>query len=170
MARAFEGIRPLAIFAGFAVGFVASLPLMAITSIALSALVHQPGDLPTDVAGRIRESYAANAVTLAVGSITDLIAGFIAARLGSQAPYKNGLLAGICIIAVSVRVPAIVNAKIGTRERSDRDRDRSEATLSDGVQSLVAFSFRRDAPLSSIRWALCTTRSQIESATVGSLM
>jgi DNA replication protein DnaC len=56
-----------------------------------------------------------------------------------------------------------VNARIG-------DRDRSEATLSDGVQSLMAFSFRRDAPLSSMRWALWTTRSQMESATVGSLM
>ncbi len=102
-------------------------------------------------------------------------------RMGAN-PHANGgkflrelKMPDFSAYAIDVPRPG---ARHGHRERRNRDgvnarigdRDRSEATLSDGVQSLVAFSFRRDGPLSSMRWALCTTRSQIESATVGSLM
>ena len=72
---------------------------------------------------------------------------------------------------------AELHAHSGHRERFDRCivnapigvHDRSEATLAD-VQFFSAFSFRRDSPLRATRWALLMTRSQMESATVGSWM
>ena len=67
-----------------------------------------------------------------------------------------------------VRIPAKWNTQIGQMERLSTGLGRSEATLDDQSFRVLVFFFRREGPLRSILWALCTIRSQMASAMVGS--
>jgi hypothetical protein len=67
-------------------------------------------------------------------------------------------------------------AHFGDRERVDRSivnglighRERSGATLAGSQSPFFAWTFLREGPCSTIRWALWSRRSQIASAMVGS--
>lgn len=100
----FNGLRPLAVVTGLALALVVSIPTMLVLGMFFAAVFRQQGDASPTVAQQVYESHPANLVALFVGGLTDLIAGFVAARLGRAAPYKNAIAAGCGIIASSLLV------------------------------------------------------------------
>jgi hypothetical protein len=97
-----NGITFRAVASAFSAAFFGGFVLVGLVGFIIGALGRYPAETTEAFMARLSISIPYNAAILLVGTATDVLMGFIAARVAPRAPRPNAIAAGLLILLVSV--------------------------------------------------------------------